>query len=86
VTPDQFFGVERVDVVFNAPPSVTTIPNWGWTGSDSPTLVGVGVAGPNSLTLLFDQIVPTALVVPADSVGVRSATGGAVVPGTYPVV
>lgn len=85
VVSDGFFGVNVYKVEFDGPPVVTAVPNWIVNGGDPILLAGVGNSAPNTLWCFFDQILGSEIVVPADATGVLSLTGGAVVPGTYPV-
>jgi len=85
VVADEFAGFAALSIEFDAPPVLSGIPNWGWTGGDAPQLVALGHGGPNFAKFIFDVVPPSAVVVSADATGVHSASGGAVVPGTYPV-
>lgn len=78
----EFVGTE---IVFDSPPAVTGIPNWTPTGD---SVWGVGFpdsAQVNGVTLLTDTGDAAELVIPADSTGVKSSTGGSAVAGTYPI-
>lgn len=86
VTASQLFGANIYYVVFDAPFEVLDVPNWGLGGADPLLVAGVVAGNPTDGNFFFDTTPATSIVVPSGATGVFSRSGGAVVPGTYPVM
>ena len=86
VTVEEFASFVAYQIVFDAPVVVTGLPNWTVTGGDAPQFILMDGGPANRVKIVCDQVQSTPLMVPADATGVHSASGGAVVPGSYPVV
>jgi len=86
VTAEEFASFVTYAIVFDGPIVVTGMPNWTITGGDAITFICMDGGPTNRCKLITDLTQGSALVVPVDATGVHSVSGGAVVPGSYPVV
>ena len=71
--------------IFDGQPFGTGAPNWTFAAANVGPVSCFENSIPNSVTVLTGNTDDVEVIIPADSLGIRSATGGAVVAGTYPL-